>query len=212
MLSAALELAATKPWAEVALSDIAEKAGASLFELRKEFTSKALIIAELMRAADEEVLRKAPKRSEGQAKRDLLFDVIMTRFDVLAPYKAALKSIHASSVADPSLAAPYLSSQHWMLEAAGIATDGVMGAARIAGLAVTYATVFGVWLGDEDPGAARTMATLDRRLRRGERAAAAAEELTLTLNRFATEGPRALRSLLFGRRKAHGADREGGAV
>src|SRR5215467_7342085 len=95
MLSAALELAAKKPWSDVTLRDIADAAGVSLRELRELFTSKAALIAELLRAADDEVLRKTPKRSEGQSKRDVLFDVIMTRFDVLAPYKPALKSLYA---------------------------------------------------------------------------------------------------------------------
>src|SRR5262245_20445680 len=107
MLSAALELAAKKPWAEVTLSDIADAAGVSLRELGELFRSKTAILAALLAAADEEVLRRVPKRGEGQAKRDLLFDVIMTRFDVLAPYKEALKSMHASGAADPALAAPY---------------------------------------------------------------------------------------------------------
>ena len=42
----------------------------------------------LLRAVDDEVLKRAAKRAEGQEKRDLLFDIVMTRFDVLAPYKA----------------------------------------------------------------------------------------------------------------------------
>ena len=44
---------------------------------------------------------------------------------------------------------------------------------RVAGLGMIYASVFGIWLEDDDPGLARTMAALDRRLRRGERTCAA---------------------------------------
>jgi hypothetical protein len=36
-------------------------------------------------------------------------------------------------------------------------------------LAAIYAATFRTWLADDDPGLARTMAALDRRLRRGER-------------------------------------------
>ena len=75
-----------------------------------------------------------------------------------------MKSIHASGPADLALAVPLLSSMHWMLQAAGIATDGASGSMRVTGLATLYASVFRVWLEDDDPGHARTMAALDRRL------------------------------------------------
>ncbi len=184
ILAAALDCAAKTRWAEVTLIDIAEAAGITLSELRGLFTTKTDIIAALLRAVDDEVMRRLPKRGEGQEKRDLLFDTIMTRFDVLGPYKAALKSIHASGSADLALAGPYLSSQHWMLQAAGIGTDGALGALRIAGLGLAYASVFATWLEDDDPGLARTMAALDRRLRRGERTLSGLEQLGTAVSRF----------------------------
>ena len=63
-----------------------------------------------------------------------------------------------------------------MLHAAGIGTDGVEGGLKVAGLASVYASVFRTWLDDDDPGLARTMAALDRRLRRGERTYARIED------------------------------------
>ena len=108
----------------------------------------------------------------------------MTRFDVLGPTRPHCKSIHASGAADFSLAGPYLSSQHWMLQAAGIGTDGATGALRVAGLGLAYASVFKVWLEDDDPGLAKTMAALDRRLRRGERTLAGIEQMHTAVSRF----------------------------
>jgi ubiquinone biosynthesis protein COQ9 len=185
ILAAALGCAANKRWADVTLLDIAESANVPISELRDEFTTKTQLIAGLLRAIDEEVLKRAAKRTEDQEKRDRLFDIIMTRFDVLGPHKAALKSIYASGAADVSLAVPYLSSQHWMLEAAGIGTDGPAGAIRVAGLGMAYAWVFRTWLEDDDPGLAKTMAALDRRLRRGERALGSLEHLNAAVSRFA---------------------------
>jgi ubiquinone biosynthesis protein COQ9 len=199
ILAAALACAAAKSWAEVTLSDIAEAATLPLAEFRDEFASKTEIIAALVRAVDDEVLKRAAKPGEGQEKRDALFDIVMTRFDVLGPHKAALKSIHASGPADFALAGPFLSSQHWMLEAAGIATDGPTGALRVAGLGLAYASVFRTWLEDDDAGLARTMAALDRRLRRGERTLGGIDSVASALNRFASDAPGFLRSVLRGR-------------
>ncbi len=201
ILAAALECAAKKSWADVTLLDIAEAATLPLSELRGLFASKTDIIAALLRAVDDEVLKKVPARGEGQEKRDRLFDIVMTRFDVLGPYKAALKSIYASGGADFALAVPYLSSQHWMLQAAGIGTDGAVGALRVTGLAVVYASVFRVWLDDDDPGHARTMAALDRRLRRGERALSGLEQMGSTATRVAEALREGLRAARRGRER-----------
>ncbi len=198
LLAAALDLAARKSWAEVTVRDIADAAGVSLRELRAEFASKSDVIAALLAAVDSELLSKAPQRSEDQQRRDQLFDTIMTRFDILAPYKPALKSIARSGGADARLAGPFLSSQYWMLAAAGIPTQGAAGALRVLGLAATYASVFRVWLDDEDPGLARTMAALDRRLRRGERAATSLDRVVGVCQRLAREGPRFVRTVLHG--------------
>lgn len=184
ILTAALACAARTSWSEVTLLDIAEGAELPLSELRAEFATKTDIIAALLRAVDDEVLKRTAKRAEGQEKRDLLFDIVMTRFDVLAPHKAALKSMHDSGGADFALAGPYLSSQHWMLQAAGIGTDGATGALRVAGLGLAYASVFRTWLEDDDPGLARTMAALDRRLRRGERTLDGLEQIHTAVSRF----------------------------
>lgn len=199
ILAAALECAAAKRWSDVTLLDIAEAAKLPLVDLRNEVGSKTDILAALLRAVDDEVLKRAPRAAEGQSARDLLFDVVMSRFDVLAPYKKALQSIHASGPADLALAGPVLSSMGWMLEAAGIGTDGAAGGARVTGLAAVYASVFRTWLDDDDPGQARTMAALDRRLRRGESAIRNVEQVTSVVQRLAAEGPAFLRSVFRGR-------------
>jgi ubiquinone biosynthesis protein COQ9 len=199
ILAAALECAAARSWDTVTLLDIAEAAKLPLAELRNEIGSKTDILAGLMRAVDDEVLKRAPKRTEGQSTRDALFDIVMTRFDVLAPYKKALQSINASGPADLALARPVLASMQWMLEAAGINTEGAGGGLRVTGLAAVYASVFRTWLEDEDAGHARTMAALDRRLRRGESAIRNVEQVTSVVQRLATDGPAFLRSVFRGR-------------
>jgi ubiquinone biosynthesis protein COQ9 len=209
VLAAALTCAAGKPWEDVALLDIAESAGLQLTELRQHFASKTAILSGLFRAVDDEVLKRT-KRAPDQTPRDLLFDVIMTRFDVLGPHKAALKSIYASGPADFSLAQPYLASQHWMLQAAGIGTDGASGGLRLAGLALTYASVFRTWLQDDDPGLARTMAALDRRLRRGERTLGGLEQAASAVSRVAETMQDVLRSVTRSRAKP-GSDARPGA-
>jgi len=168
IIAAALRLAAEKPWQDVSLRHIAEAAGVNLAELSDIFSSKSNVLKAFVRHVDKEVLVKAPAPQEGESQRDALFEVIMARFDVLQPYKSALRSVARSGEIELALIRPMLSSQAWMLQAAGIDSDGPAGAMRTAGLASAYASVFRTWLEDDDPGLARTMAVLDRKLRSGE--------------------------------------------
>ena len=168
IVNAALRLAAERPWSEVSMLDIAESAGISLSDLRKEFPSKGGVLASFTRSMDDVVLSKAARPQPGTAPRDAIFEVIMSRFDAMQPYKAGLRSIMASIGFDTDVARRMFASQAWMLNAAGIPLNGVSGTVRVLGLGSVYASVFRTWLDDDDAGLARTMAALDRRLRRGE--------------------------------------------
>ncbi len=181
IVAAALRLAGECPWEEVTLVDIGEAAGVSLVDLRNAFNSKGEILAAFTRAVDDEVVVRAPKRTQDQSSRDAIFEVVMSRFDILSPYRPALKSIAASWPTDAALLSAVLSSQAWMLRAAGVSPDGIDGPLRVGGLAALYVSVFRTWLEDDDPGLARTMAVLDRRLRRGERTLKSIDDAMSTL-------------------------------
>ena len=185
IVDAALRLAAVRPWSQVTLLDIAEGAGLTLADLRRSFGSKSEILAAFARSIDDQILAKAVRPPEGQSARDTLFEVLMMRFDALEPHRAALKSIQSAGAADPALIRALLASQAWMLNAAGVATDGIGGGVRIAGLASVYASVFQTWLDDDDPGLARTMAALGRRLRRGEQTLSSLDEIGAAARRMA---------------------------
>ncbi|MEZ5818187.1 MAG: TetR family transcriptional regulator [Hyphomicrobiaceae bacterium] len=213
-ISAALALAAETSWESVTLGDVAARAGASLVGLKAHFGSKAEILSAFVDMVDDEVLARAPQREEGQSKRDLLFEVVMSRFDVLEPWKPAIRSIAQSGLPDPSQVQHVLAANRWMLEAAGIGSGGLDGMARVAGLATVYGAVFRIWLDDDDPGMARTMAALDRRLRRGERAMQRADDVMSGVRRVAkalcgaADGVRSSMSRSSGRTGAN-ADAEG---
>jgi ubiquinone biosynthesis protein COQ9 len=202
---AALKLASTRPWADVSLLDVAAAANVSLADLRKAVGSKSQIVAVIMRAIDDQVLAKAGAVAEGpvaagQARRDQIFEVVMSRFDAMMPHKAAIKSIAAAGSVDTSLVMPFLNSQRWMLAAAGVDADGPAGLVRTAGLGAVYYQVFNIWLAEDDAGMSRTMAALDQRLRRGERALGTVEGVVNGIGRIATDLPGVLRSVFRGTR------------
>jgi len=171
---AALELAQTRDWGDVTLVDIAKQAGLDLADLRREFACKSDILRAFQAEVDAEVLVKAKPGSAEGSVRDRVFDMIMTRFEVMGPYKPALKRIACYLRCRPGeaslLACSTLAAQYWMLAGAGAKLDGAWAAVRVAGLAAVYSRAFKVWLDDTSPSLDKTMATLDRALSNGERA------------------------------------------
>jgi len=170
---AALELAQQRDWGEIGLIDIAKQAGLDLADLRAEFSCKSDILRAFQAEVDADVLAKAKQAGADQSVRDRLFDLMMMRFEVMAPYKPALKRIACYLRCRPGeaslLACSSLASQYWMLAGAGAKLDGARAAVRVAGLATVYGQVFQVWLEDSSPSLDRTMAALDRALSNGER-------------------------------------------
>jgi len=186
---AAFDLAKERRWGEITLADIAQAANLSLSDLRREFTCKTEIIRAFQAEVDSEVLARLRPAGEAQSPRDRLFDVIMTRFEVMQPYKPALRSIASYLCCRPGEAAlllcSSLASQYWMLAGAGAKLDGAGGALRVTGLAAIYGRVFQVWLDDPSPSLDKTMAALDQRLAKGERMLSGLETACEDFCRFA---------------------------
>lgn len=180
-----LSLAAERGWRRVSLGGIAAAARLPLAELYRLYPSRTAILAAFVRRIDEVVL--AEGEAEGATPRERLFDLLMRRFEALRPYKAGVAAILKDCGGDPLAlicgGARLKRSMSWMLEAAGLSSHGLLGQARAKGLAVVYLATLRSWLADDTPDLSRTMAALDRHLRR-------AEGLAGLCRRLGRSGPR----------------------
>jgi AcrR family transcriptional regulator len=178
IIDAALALVATEGWRQVSLAAIAAAAGLPILQVYRIFRSKQAILAALYRRVDAIVLAEPPAAEADERPRDRLFDLLMRRFDALQPYKPALDVLRRELPHDPPTAlcagVSLLRSMRWMLEAADIPTSGVRGAVAVKLATAAYLSAMRVWQRDDSPDLARTMASLDARLRRIERWLAAA--------------------------------------
>jgi len=186
-IDAFLRLLEDHSFHEIGLSEIANGAGLSLAELRALFPGKYAIVSAFSERIDGEVLGgEAP---EGETGRDRLFDIMMRRFEALGPHKAAVRALAQAGTRDPCLAGLLhrnsLRSLQWLKAAADVHRSGLVGLLAGEGLALVQAETFRVWLNDEDPGLARTMAALDKGLRRGEKALGFVDTLCSRLRPFA---------------------------
>jgi AcrR family transcriptional regulator len=176
LFAAAMEVAERIGWRRASLADIADGAGLTLAALHGKFRDKAAILAGLAEHADRAVLEgvAAEKPSAaGETARDRLFDVLMRRFEALKPYRRGLAEIAREGGGGGVLDAVcgvqrVLNSLAWMAEAAGVSSAGWGGAVRVKGLGVVYAATFPTWLKDDSEDLAKTMAALDKNLKRCE--------------------------------------------
>ncbi len=171
VIEVALRLAAERGWANLALADIAAAAKLPLADLYASYPSKTAILIALSRQVDRQVLAGLDPGTE-ESTRDRLFDLIMKRFDALAPYRDGLSAVARDARRDPLAAlcgmGQLARSMALMLEAAGVSSSGLAGALRTKGLGAIYLATMRDWFGDDSTDKARTMAALDARLRRAE--------------------------------------------
>jgi AcrR family transcriptional regulator len=181
IIDAFMALLAEKSIEQIGFAEIAKGAGVSLSDLRGAFGSTFAILAAFVKQIDRAVLAGDDADMAEEPPRERLFDVLMRRIELLAPHKAAVRSLMRSSVRNPGLAVALqgmaLRSQQWMLTAADIGAAGPRGFVRAQGLALLFASVLRTWVDDDDPGLARTMAALDRALARGQRWSGLLDEL-----------------------------------
>lgn len=170
--TAALTLAAKQNWRGIALHMIATEARVTMAQLHKAYPTKTAILTAFIQQIEASVLVNCGKFGPEDTARDRLFEILMCCFDALANHRDGIARIAGDIPRDPILAlelAPtFFKSMQWALEAARIPSTGINGCFRMKGLAVIWLATLRVWLADDSSDRARTMAALDRNLRRAE--------------------------------------------
>ncbi len=171
IIDATLALIPTAGWRRLSLPAIAAEAGLPLVSVYRAFRTKTAILAAFTRRIDEKALAE-PLAAADEPARDCLFDLLMRRFDALRPYRSAIEVLRRELPGDPTAALcmgmALLRSMRWMLDAAGIATAGLGGVLATKATAAAYLSAMRVFEGDDSADLGRTMAALDRALRRIE--------------------------------------------
>lgn len=172
IIDAALHLAEIQGWDMTTVRDIALEAGVELEEFYQHYTGREEIIAAYGRRLDRKMFKAFPEAGPETSTRDMLFDVLMERFDLANADKPALTSILSTCRTDPKLLLinlPQLGGTVTrILETAGISPYGIKGAFRIAGMTAALLYVMRVWLKDDTVDLSRTMVALDKALDRCE--------------------------------------------
>ena len=169
ILDAALAVAAERGWRQATLSDVAAHAGCGLADVYRRFPSKGAVMRAAVARIDTAVLSDI-EAGQDESFRDRLFDLLMRRYDALKPHRAVIEACWRDLRRDPIAGAPLAPalarSMAWMLEAAGAPPRMPFGLVRVKLLAGIHLSTMRVWLQDDSEDLGRTMASLDRALKR----------------------------------------------
>ncbi len=167
---AALTVAAAKQWREVTIADLANAASRPVADLYGASLWEAVDCVE--EAFDRAIADGLSSLDPQQSVRDRLFDLVMKRFEAMEPHRAAVLAMEQGVDRDPTLLASmhqrHVRCARWVLALAGLEADGMTGQARAQGLGVIVGQARAAWRGDDAGDFAKTMASLDKNLRRAE--------------------------------------------
>jgi hypothetical protein len=168
--NAALKIAADKSWSNVTLHDLAVGVGKPVFEFYP------LTPADAFDCVDEyfdlAAAANLPAPDRATLARDRVFDVCMRRFEAMEDYRKGLlaldKAIERDALALTSAFARHTRTARWLLALAGADEEGVSAAARAQALAFVLRDARRAWAKDDAGDFAKTMAALDKGLRRSD--------------------------------------------
>ncbi len=175
VLQAFMDEIASAGWADLSLAAVAGRAEVDPSELERRYATKTSLLRAFQDMVDEQVMAAVDPEDQDESTRDRLFDLLMQRFDVLAPYKEGLARLSRELISDPialvGWGARLKRSMAWVLSASGGPSDSCLGRVHTDGLTALWLATARVWLQDDTPDLTKTMAALDKNLARAEQAA-----------------------------------------
>lgn len=185
IVEATMRLAASRPFEDLTIRDIAAEAGVTLLEFRDAFPSKGAVLAGLSRIVDRQTLNVDYSFGADESAQDRLFAVLSRRLDALGPYRDGLKSVRRWLLKDWSAGVEMnrlnVNAMRFSCEAAGVPVAGVFATVKLQGLALAWVRVLDLWLSDAEDAQTRALGVLSAELSRGERAVAGLDRVEKVL-------------------------------
>lgn len=181
LLEAAFAQIAEAGWAGWSPRSLAATTGRELTEVYDALPVPAALVRRLGERLDRAMLALPPDELEGLSHRERLFELFMRRFDAMVPFKPGLRRLAREARGEPELLLASCCNLDrmagWLIELAELPYHGLQARFARRALMLAYARLFAVWLDDDSPDLAATMAELDKRLEQLERAASLGDRL-----------------------------------
>ena len=157
-----LKLLSNKSWRILTLKEVKKKSKVKLFE--ELIKNKQELLNNVNSYFDYCLFLKI-KNLEDSSHKDMLFEILMMRFDLLQDNRKAVLSVLKSFKYQPQelifLLPQVLDSIVSILGYANISSKGIIGQIKIKGILLIYISTFFVWIKDANSSLEKTMTALD---------------------------------------------------
>ena len=163
-----LQILLKKPWDTLSLDEILTNK-----KVKKNFiTTKFDLLKNINRYVDN-ILIKEIKDLETSSTKDMLFEVLMARFDILQKHRKSFIAIYKGLKKKPhhfiKLLPSFLESMIITAELSKYNVNGLKGSIRLKGLLIVYFITYFQWMKDKTSSLEKTMTELDKNLDQAEK-------------------------------------------
>ena len=156
-----LKLLEKKPWANISFSNVINRKDQVYFKNKQE------LLININRYFDF-LLKKNLSDLEETSPRDMIFEIIMARLDILNEFRSSILNLIKFFSTNPQyfikLIPSFIESIILMSSLANIKIDGVKGAIHAKSIFVLYIFILNTWYRDENKSLEKTMTNLDKYL------------------------------------------------
>ncbi len=157
-----------KSWNTLTMHDVLGKN----IKKQKNINTKNDLLKNLNRYVDNILIEKT-KYIENSSTKDMLFEVLMARFDILQENRVSFIKIFKELKKSPKkifkLFPSFLESMIVSAELAKFNVNGIKGSIRLKGLFIIYFITFYAWVNDNTFSLEKTMNALDKNLDHAEK-------------------------------------------
>ena len=167
---AALRVAARQGWNRLTLDAVAKAAKIPAAQVKKLFPDKNDLLTAIVATVDSHMATAISKPDPESSPHDRLFEILMARLDFLQTHRRAITGIMDAAKRDLRMGRKLLPAQinamRRILELSWLKPQTPREPFVVAGLLGVYGLTLCVWRNDSSPDMTKTMAALDRFLRR----------------------------------------------
>ena len=153
-----------KSWTSLDFNQIVKSAKVAKICLKLNINSKKDLLININNFFDHKII-KLSKEIEQSNKKDMFFEILMMRFDILQNYRKAILNIFNSFIKNPKelvlLIPSFIESMILMTNLINLKTNGLKGNLKIKGLLIVYFSGFLIWRKEKNDSLEKTMTSLD---------------------------------------------------
>tara|TARA_B100000579_G_scaffold399463_1_gene380428 strand:+ start:92 stop:637 length:546 start_codon:yes stop_codon:yes gene_type:complete len=163
-----LDILKKKSWSNFSIDQVLKNT-----KNKRNYIKSKFELLKLINRYVDDILIKKMRSLENSSTKDMLFEVIMARFDILEKNRKSFLEIYKFLKKNPQyfikLIPSFLESMIISAELSKYNVNGLKGTIKLKGLMIVYFFTFFQWINDKSSSLEKTMTALDKNLDQAEK-------------------------------------------